>query len=411
MSARPAFGVSDVVRIFGEKFRQRQGLSAVQKRALTDVGQCRTAVLGGHVDACDGCGTLRISYNSCRNRHCPKCQNVEREAWILGREEDLLPVAYYHVVFTIPLEINDLCQHNPRFLYDSLFESAWQTLRQFAADAKWSGAKTGATMVLHTWGQNLSLHPHVHAIVPAGGLSEGGVWKKCRATRDDKFLFPVRAMSKVFRAVFLKKICPKIESGELVLPAVAGEFDTPARYRRWRNELYRKPWAVYAKRPFGGPKQVIEYLGRYTHKSAISNHRLLEVSESGVRFSYKDYRTEGRKKEMTLAGEEFLRRWCLHVLPGGFRRVRHYGILSNALKTRALEACRKAIEPEKEPVPRAKKARSELRALARQKLLGGCNPDLCGVCKSGRMVRIGIVPRGARDPPVGAMPVWISILP
>jgi hypothetical protein len=402
------FGVSDVVELFGAALRQKGGLTAAQKRALTDVGQCRTAALGGHVDACDGCGTLRISYNSCRNRHCPKCQSVEREAWIISREEDLLPVTYYHVVFTIPDQINGLCLCNPRFMYDLLFGAAWQTLQTFAADRRWLGAKTGATMVLHTWGQNLSLHPHVHAIVPAGGLADDGQWQTCRATGNDHFLFPVRAMSKVFRAVFLKKCCAALEAGLLVVPDDAESFGTPSGYRQWRNGLYGKPWVVYAKRPFGGPKQVIEYLGRYTHKSAISNHRLLEVSESGVRFAYKDYREAGKKKEMTLEGEDFLRRWCLHVLPGGFRRMRHYGILSNSLKTKALEACRNSLEPHRPRAPKVKKTRQEIRELARQRLWGERDPQQCPCCQTGRLVRIGLVPPQARAPP-SVMPHWVCV--
>ena len=401
--SRPAWEMSDVIARFGEPLRQSGHVGAWQKKTLTDLGQCRTALLGGHVDACTGCGQLRVSYNSCRNRNCPKCQSLEREAWILGREADLLPVVYYHVVFTMPSELNALCQRNPRFMYDTLFDSAWATLQKFAADPKWLGAQTGATMVLHTWGQNLSLHPHVHCIVPGGGLGAHGQWQKNRAP-GDRFLYPVKAMWRVYRAIFMKKLCAALESGELVLPESEPEFYDPQAYRAWKNARYAKPWVVYAKRPFGGPKQVIGYLGRYTHKTAISNHRLLEVTETTVRFSYKDYRSEGKKKEMTLAGEEFLRRFTQHFPPKGFRRMRHYGILSNAQKGKALAACRQSLNPGQVVTP--KKTRPELRAAALVKLLDGRPTNWCACCKTPTMVRIGVVPpqirpliNGARAPP------------
>lgn len=395
--------------MFGEPLRQQFPLSAPQKKALTDLAQCRTAALGGHVCACESCGTVQISYNSCRNRHCPKCQGLEREAWVLAREDELLPVPYYHVVFTLPSELNGLCLHNPRFCYDALFESAWETLQNFAADPRWLVAKTGATMVLHTWGQNLMLHPHVHCVVPGGGLDMDGTWAKPkRGGKGERFLFPVKAMSSVFQAIFMRKIRPALDAGELVLPKAENAFTDPALYRRWRNALYAKAWVVYAKQPFGGPRQVLEYLGRYTHKSAISNHRLLEISPAaGVRFSYKDYRSGGERKEMTLDGVEFLRRWCLHVLPAGFRRMRHYGILSNALKTKALDACRRSVEGEASRPAQAKKTRKEIRKAALERLWKGNDPMLCPCCKAGRLVRIGVIPPQPRAPP-GEMPRWIA---
>lgn len=348
-------------------------------------------------------------YNSCRNRNCPKCQSLEREAWVLGREADLLPVAYYHAVFTVPSELKGLCLRNPRFMYGTLFDSAWATLQKFAADPKWLGAQTGATMVLHTWGQNLSLHPHVHCIVPGGGLGAQGRWLKSRAG-SERFLYPVKAMRRVYRAIFMKNLCATLESGELVLPESGPEFYDPRAYSAWKNARYAKPWVVYAKRPFGGPKQVIGYLGRYTHKTAISNHRLLEVTDTAVRFSYKDYRSDGKKKEMMLAGEEFLRRFTLHFPPKGFRRMRHYGILSNAQKGKALAACRQSLSLGEVVAPQ--KTRQELRSAALAKLLGGRPPNWCACCKTPTMVRIGVVPpqirpsiNGARAPP-GAMPHW-----
>ena len=414
--SRPEWEVADVARLFGEGFRERFPLSAVQKKALTCLAACRTAALGGHVEACGTCGVVRLSYNSCRNRHCPKCQGLEREAWVLAREAELLPVPYYHVVFTLPSELNGLCRHNPRFCYDALFESAWETLRTFAADPKWLGARTGATMVLHTWGQNLMLHPHVHCIVPGGGLDKGGNWAKPRRSgkTGERFLFPVKAMSRVFRAIFMKKLRPALEAGTLALPGGEACLAGPGPCRAWRKALCEKPWVVYAKRPFGGPEQVLEYLGRYTHKSAISNHRLLEVNaETGVRFSYKDYRTGGETREMALGGMEFLRRWCLHVLPAGFRRMRHYGILSNALKNKALEACRKALWQREAPWPvPVETTRGELRKIALERLWRGRDPRACPCCGEGRLVRTGILPPQPRAPPpkgqAGLMPQWIA---
>ena len=399
--SRPKWEMADIIALFGQKLRESGQINAWQKKTLTDLQQCRTAILGGHVDACTSCGTTKISFNSCRNRNCPKCQSLEREAWILGRENDLLPVVYYHVVFTMPSELHGLCLRNPRFMYDLLFESAWATLQKFAADPKWLGAKTGATMVLHTWGQQLGLHPHVHCIVPGGGLTTAQKWQKSRAA-GDKFLYPIHAMWRVFRAIFLKNLWVRLEAGELVLPEEMA-FETPKSYKNWKNTLYEKPWVVYAKRPFGGPKQVIEYLGRYTHKTAISNHRLLEITDMEVRFSYKNYRLEGKKAEMTLAGEEFLRRFALHFPPKGFRRMRHFGILSNAHKGRALAAIRADLTPNQPAEPR--RTRKEIRAAALVKLLDGHPQNGCACCKKPTMQRVGLVPPQARAPP-GTLPKW-----
>jgi hypothetical protein len=258
-------------------------------------------------------------------------------------------------------------------------------------------------MVLHTWGQNLSLHPHVHCIVPGGGLAADGSWQKSRGG-GEKFLFPVKAMSKVFRAIFLKKLFYYLENGYLVLPE---DDEMWNNYRSWKSKLYKQAWVVYAKRPFGGPKQVIEYLGRYTHKTAISNHRLLDVSEAGVRFAYKDYNADGKRKEMFLDGVEFLRRFTLHIPPKGFRRMRHYGILSNAQKGTALEAIRKQLLPNAPLV--VKQSKKEVRAAALVKLLDGRPSNWCPCCKTATMVRIGEVPKQTRPPP-GEMPYWSTMI-
>ena len=288
----------------------------------------------------------------------------------------LLPVTYYHVVFTIPDELNDWCRYNPGFCYDLLFQAAWQTLRTFAADARYLGALPGATMVLHTWGQNLSLHPHVHCIVPGGGLDQKNRWRHPR--RRAGFLFPVKAMSQVFRAIFLKTFMAAWQSGALMVPPSQG--DTAQQRTQWQRARYRQKWVVYAKAPFAGPEAVIEYLGRYTHKVAISNHRIINIDEQRIQFTYKDYRQQGQRKVMALSGPEFLRRFCQHILPPGFRRMRHYGILSNRAKAKALNAARKALKQPPMPPP-ALLTKGQLKAQLLEKLLG--RPlDTCPHCGS-----------------------------
>lgn len=286
-----------------------------QQKTLRALQYCRTAALGGHVDACDSCGNISISYNSCRNRHCPKCQGHKREEWIQKREQDLLPCTYYHVVFTLPSELNGLAMGQPALIYDVLFKAAWQTLQQFGHT---DGLRLGMIAVLHTWGQNLSLHPHLHCIVPGGGVNAQGRWQP--QLRNDKYLFPVKALSKVFRAKY-----------------VAGLRAGGITDHGLLDGLFRKNWVVYAKRPFGGPNQVIEYLGRYTHKVAISNHRIADVGGDGVSFRYKDYRNGGGPALMRLSNEEFVRRFAIHILPARFVRIRHYGILSSSWKRGKLQ--------------------------------------------------------------------------
>lgn len=291
-------------------------LNTWQLRALHAVRRCRSAALGAHVDGCTSCGHLRISYNSCRNRHCPKCQGNQREKWIQAREQELLPVPYFHVVFTLPDVLNTLCLYKAREVYNILFDTAWQVINTFGHDHKWLGAQTGMIAILHTWGQTLTLHPHLHCIVPAGGLNKQHKWKTAKT--NGKYLFSVKAMSKVFRGKFMAALKEK-------LPAELSHQSI--------HELYKKQWVVYAKRPFRGPQSVIEYLGRYTHKIAISNHRLKNIEEGRVTFSYKDYRAAAATREMTLEAPEFIRRFALHILPKGFVRIRHYGILSSTSKS------------------------------------------------------------------------------
>jgi hypothetical protein len=323
------FEVADVLRQLGESVADI-GLNGWQLRTLHAIRKCRTAALGGHVDACDDCGAIRISYNSCRNRHCPKCQGSHREAWIEAREAELLPVPYFHLVFTLPDALNNLAMHHPKLVYDTLFEAAWATLHAFG---KRKEVQMGMIAVLHTWGQNLSLHPHLHCIVPGGGVDQAGCWRNIRS--DGKYLFPVRALSKVFRA----KYCA-------LLKAKAAE-----QYAAQREALWAKAWVVYAKRPFGSPKAVVEYLGRYTHKIAISNHRIRSVEGASVRFSYKDYRQGATKKEMSLSKDEFIRRFALHILPKRFVKIRHYGILSSTWKRKKLGKLQEALQVKVLPKP------------------------------------------------------------
>jgi hypothetical protein len=312
---QPAFQVADVLEAHWSRVQQSEVFNTWQLRTLNAVRRCRTAALGSHVDGCTSCGHLRISYNSCRNRHCPKCQGSEREQWIQARQSELLPVPYFHVVFTLPDTLNRLCLFKPAILYSLLFKTAWSVLNSFGHDPKWLGAQTGMISILHTWGQTMTLHPHLHCIVPGGGLTKQQKWKLAKS--KGKYLFNVKAMSTVFRGRFiasLKEQLPKEHTPELV------------------SKLYKYKWVVYAKRPFTGPESVVEYLGRYTHKIAISNHRIISHENGRVTFSYKDYKQGSVKKEMTLDAPEFIRRFSMHILPKGFVRIRHYGILSSSTK-------------------------------------------------------------------------------
>jgi hypothetical protein len=328
-----------------------------QQKTLRSLAQCRTGALGGHVDACDSCGNISISYNSCRNRHCPKCQGHKREEWIGKREADLLPCAYYHVVFTLPQELNGLALYQPRLVYDALFASVWATLHQFG---RREGIQLGMIAVLHTWGQNLCLHPHLHCIVPGGGIDGNGKWQ--RQMRSNKYLFAVKALSKVFRAKYVQQLRSYSIGDQPLI-----------------DSLFQKEWVVYAKRPFGGPQQVIEYLGRYTHKVAISNHRIERVDETTVTFSYKDYRHGSTQKLMTLSNEEFVRRFAQHILPLRFVRIRHYGILSSSWKRGKLQALQTSL--------RIQRKEQSIKTLLRK----------CHCCKTGTLLTIEVF--GKRGPP------------
>ncbi|WP_185290896.1 IS91 family transposase, partial [Chryseobacterium lactis] len=371
---QPQYEVADVLNKLGSKLEDL-GLNSWQLRTLSALKKCRTSALGGHIDACDECGNVSISYNSCRNRHCPKCQSKNREQWIENRETELLPVPYFHVVFTLPEVLNKTALHEPKMLYDILFESAWETLQTFGENR---GLKMGMIAVLHTWGQNLSLHPHLHCIVPGGGVDESGTWKNLHS--DGKFLFPVKALSKVFRGKFCEKLKHQLS---LKLNENQREKFTEneaGNYEKLRQSLWEKPWVVYAKKPFGSPKSVVEYLGRYTHKIAISNQRIRKIEAENVTFDYKDYRQKGIKKQMVLSHEEFIRRFAMHILPKRFVKIRHYGFLSSTWKRIKLKNLQQklGIQPKEKP------------------LLKPFQPK-CSCCKTGNLVTIAMF--DLRGPP------------
>jgi len=328
---REALELAEVVRRHGPGLAE--SLSGEQRRILRAIASCRTAALGGHVQTCDHCRHQRIAYNSCRNRHCPKCQGSACARWMAEREEELLPVEYFHVVFTLPDAFNALALANQRVLYNVLFDAVAQTLLEVAANPKRLGARIGFIGILHTWGQNLSLHPHVHCVVPGGGLSADGRWVACRAG----FFLPVRVLSRVFRGKFIDGLKRMRGKGKLI-----GTEDDRA-FDRLLKASVKHDWVVYAKPPFGGPQQVLKYLARYTHRIAISNRRLVSVDDETVSFGWKDYAHGNRPRTMTLDGAEFLRRFLLHAVPGGFMRIRHFGLLANRMRTKNLERCRRLL--------------------------------------------------------------------
>ena len=375
--SKPKFEVADIIHLHNKAFEQQfTPIVHIQKtlRALT---LCRTKALGGHITKCQSCKTEKTSYNSCRNRHCPKCQVTNRERWILERESELLPVPYYHIVFTLPHCFNDLLPLYAKEVYSSLFKASWLTIQSFAADPKYLGAKTGMISILHTWGQQMWLHPHVHCIVPNGGITKDKKWKTGK--NKDKYLYPKRALSMVFRAKFMEELRKKIRIPQKVA-----------------KQAFAKKWVVYAKRPFSSPKTVVEYLGRYTHKIAISNHRLKNIDDKTVGFEYKDYKEGGKKKTRTITGVEFLRRFSSHILPSGFVRIRHYGFLASRNKPTDLNIAKKDLK--EEAWENIKYSWSQI---AKDKL--GYNPEMCPCCKQEtlRMIK-EILPE--RGPPFRRLP-------
>jgi Putative transposase/Transposase zinc-binding domain len=336
----PPFEVADIVRDYGEAFRATHSVSPEQARVLRALVQCRTAALGGHVEVCETCGTERVCYDSCRNRHCPKCQGSTRARWLAAEQALLLPVPYFHVVFTLPHLLNPLIRVNQRALYHLLFQAATQTLQEFAQDPTHLGAELGITAVLHTWSQTLTEHIPVHCIVTGGGLSlDGAQWQPSHP----RFLFAVHALSQVFRGKYLAALARLRSAHRLIFAGMSAELAEEPFWTLFLRQLYATPWVVYAKPPWGGATQVLKYLSRYTHRVAISNQRLVFVGDGVVRFRYKDYAAEGATKVMELRAEEFLRRFLLHVVPPGFVRIRHFGLLANRTRQEKLTRCRQLL--------------------------------------------------------------------
>jgi hypothetical protein len=371
---RPRLTVAEVIRSCLDEFLERygRGLTPEQRRALKDLTSCRTAALGGHVLGCAACGHRQIAYNSCGNRHCPTCQATAAARWLEARAAELLPVPYFHIVFTLPNALDPIALGNPRVVYDLLLRSAAETLLEVAADPKLLGAQTGVLAVLHTWGQNLQFHPHVHCVVPGGGLSPDGTSWIASASN---FFLPVRVLSRVFRGKFLAGIRAAFANGKIHFAA--------DQFEQALSAVISTDWVVYAKPPFGGPEAVLRYLARYTHRVAISNARLLEFKDGMVRFRYKDYAHRNRKRVMTLTALEFVRRLLLHVLPTGFMRIRHYGILANRHRHEKLALCHRlfgtgsAVEPESPETDQITESPSSITPTR-----------VCPVCGAGRMIVI-----------------------
>ena len=369
--------VADIVLRYGEQYLASRRVPLRHQKVLDDIVSCHTAAMGGHVYACDKCGSIRVAFNSCRNRHCPKCQSIDRERWIIKREEDLLPVRYFHVVFTLPDKLNILCLQHSSAMYNMLFSSAWETMETFGNDYRHLGAATGMTAVLHTWGQTLVLHPHLHCIVPAGGLTVQGKWRHTK--QQGKYLYPRGALSSVFRAKYVEKLRRWIKQENITVD------------KTLFKDLFHNSWVVDARKPFEKAENVIEYLARYTHKVAISNYRLVSIDNDAIVFRYKDYRDSGQHKTMSLNATDFLQRFCLHILPSGFVRIRHYGILSTRCKSQCLEDARfslGAATPQKQT--------TDWKTIAFKRL--GFDPDRCPSCGEGKMVLIEKFPP-ERGPP------------
>jgi Putative transposase/Transposase zinc-binding domain len=335
---RPKLEVADVFRSLDPAFVAT--LPAPHRRVVQDIVTCRTAALGGHLERCDQCGYSQIAYDSCRNRHCPKCQAIARAEWMEARAEELLEVEYFHVVFTLPEQLSPLALQNKRIIYNLLFKAASETLLEIAADRRHLGARIGFFAVLHSWGQTMQFHPHLHCVIPGGGLSaDNSRWIACRPG----FFLPVKVLSRLFRGKFVAFLREAREQGRLTYTGQLAALAGVEEFNRWLRELSGIEWVVYAKPPFGGPEQVLKYLARYTHRVAISNSRLLELKDNQVTFRYKDYAAGNLTKTMTLSVQEFTRRFLLHVLPRGLVRIRYYGFLANCCRVEKLKLCRRLI--------------------------------------------------------------------
>jgi hypothetical protein len=395
--ARPALEVADIFRNHGAAWRKANAghVSLGQLKVMSAIESCRTVALGGHVLRCEDCSHTQIAYNSCRNRHCPKCQGAAAKEWLAAREAELLPVPYYHVVFTLPAQIADIAYQNKAVIYDLLFTASAETMTTIAADPKHLGARIGLISVLHTWGSTMTHHPHVHMIVPGGGISlDGKRWVSCRP----KFFLAAPVLSCLFRGLFLHKLLAAHRAGRLTFFGAHAHLNNTRAFAAYLAPLHKTKWYVYGKRPFGGPEAVLAYLARYTHRVAISNSRLIAADTTGVTFRYKDYRIKGpgRYKTMTLKPDEFIRRFLIHVLPNGFHRIRHYGLLASSTKTETIARARELIAA-------AKSAQTTQKQQAPNSAAATDKPAHPCPCCGGRMSIIETFERGStpryRPPP------------
>lgn len=377
--------LGDVFRMHKESYCKNNTLTSEQYKVINAICNCRTSILGGHIEQCDNCSNIHISYNSCRNRHCPKCQSLKTARWLLERQKELLPVQYFHVVFTLPHELNVLTLYNKKELYSLLMQSVWETIKTFGKDPNRLNGLTGVIAILHTWGQNLFDHNHVHCIVPGGALVGGTKWL---SSKPD-YLFPVKAMSEVFKGIFISGLRELYDQGKLKIPSDADLTTSLIIRKNFETllcNLMKKKWVVYSKHPFAGPKKLLDYLGRYVNKIAISNYRILDYDEKSVKFKWRDYSDNNTVKIMTLKPEEFIRRFLMHVVPTGFMRIRFFGFLANACKKKNIATIRKLFSY----APTKEKQKKDMRLLMLE--LTGNDITFCSKCKTGHLYTIQKMP-------------------
>ena len=369
--------VADIMREYGEDYRREHKPPSRMIKVMNAIESCRTSKLGGHIDECDNCGHIKISYNSCRNRHCPKCQGLAKERWLMDRKSDLLPIEYFHMVFTIPDTLNPLTLRNQKEIYSILFKSVSETLIELGKDPKYLGADIGFIGILHTWGQNLMVHPHIHCIVPGGGLSfDTKRWISSR----EKFFIPVKVLSRLFRGKVLFYLKEAHRKERLKFPGNIKELSKEREFNMFMDSLYKKEWVVYSKPPFKNAEHVLEYLGRYTHRVAISNNRITDIKDGKVTFRYKDYKDGNKNKLMTIKAHEFIRRFLLHILPDNFVKIRHYGILSNRNRRTKLKRCKEILGISTKETKKKKSWQELLLELT------GKDPRKCSCCGVGKMI-------------------------
>jgi len=377
--------LGDVFRMHRESYCKNNTLSPEQHKVINAICNCRTSILGGHIEQCDNCDNIHVSYNSCRNRHCPKCQSLKTAKWLENRQKELLPVPYFHVVFTLPHELNNLVLYNKRELYSLLMQSVWETIKTLGKDPKRLNGLMGMLAILHAWGQNLFPHNHIHCIIPGGALVNGEKWRSSKSN----YLFPVKVMSKIFRGIFISGLRILYDGNKLKIPNDSNlktSLSIRKNFEALLSSLMKKPWVVYSKKPFAGPEKLLDYLGRYVNKIAISNTRILSCNKRSVRFKWRDYSDDNKVKIMELKPEEFMRRFLSHVVPKGFMRVRFFGFLANACKRKNVTTIRKSLSYE----PIEEKQKKDIRSLMLE--LTGDDITICPKCKKGHFYKIQIMP-------------------